>query len=283
MVSTKVLLHAGLSPEEIMLIRFVMAYLFLWALYPRFHSIKSWRDELIFFGLGITSGSLYFYFENTALVYTSATNVSLICALIPLMTACFAYLAFREQPLTVRFCLGSVASVAGAVLVVLNGNFDFNINPAGDFLALMSIVCWSVYSVLVRFLKGDYSSLLVTRKIFFYSILSLSPYFLFHPFDVPLAILLKPVIAANLCFLGLVASSLCYFLWTLSLRHIGVTKTNHYIYFSPLITILTAHYVLSEQITVYVICGTILILSGLWIATARNFALFALFTPKKDS
>lgn len=267
MVSTKILLHEGLSPEEIMVIRFVMAYLFLWILYPRSHAIKSWKDEFLFIGMGITSGSLYFFLENTALVYTSATNASLICALIPLLTAILTFLVFREKALTKRFWVGSVISVTGATLVILNGNFSFNFNPLGDFLAFMAIVSWSIYGVLVKFIKGNYHSLFITRKIFLYAILTISPYFIFKPFDVPLKTLTNPVVLGNLCFLGLIASSLCYFLWTLSLRRIGVVKTNNYIYFSPLVTIITAHFILSEQITVYVICGTTLILSGLWIAT----------------
>ena len=269
MVSTKVLLHEGLSPEEIMIIRFVMAYLLLWIFYPRSHKIKSWRDEFIFIGMGITSGSLYFFFENTALVYTSATNASLICALIPLLTAIFIYILFKEKKLSKLFWIGSVLSIIGAILVVLNGNFSLGINPLGDFLAFMGIVSWSVYGVLIKLLRGNYNTLFITRKIFLYGILTISPYFLFEPFDVSINLLIKPVVVGNLCFLGLIASSLCYFLWTLSLRQLGVVKTNNYIYFSPLVTIITANIVLSEQITVYVVCGTALIISGLLIAS-RN-------------
>jgi drug/metabolite transporter (DMT)-like permease len=269
MVSTKVLLQEGLSPEEIMIIRFVIAYAFLWILYPRSHAIKSWRDEIILVGMGITSGSLYFFLENTALVYTSATNVSLICALIPLLTAIFTYLIFREKALSKRFWAGSVISITGAALVILNGKFSFNFNPIGDLLAFLAIVSWSVYGVLIKFLKGNYNSLFVTRKIFLYGMLTTLPYFIFNPFSISIKTLSNPIVFGNLCFLGLIASSLCYFLWTLSLRRIGVVKTNNYIYFSPLVTIITAFFVLSEQIITYVVCGTILIISGLLIATAK--------------
>ena len=267
MVSTKVLLQDGFSPKEIMIIRFLMAYLFLWIIYPRSHRIKSWRDELIFIGMGVTSGSLYFFLENTALIHTSATNVSLICALIPLMTAILTYLAFRDKSLTKRFWTGSAISIIGTILIVLNGDFSFKFNLLGDFLALMAIVSWSIYGVLIKLLKGNYNSLFVTRKIFLYGIFTIAPYFIFQPFDIPLETLLKPVNLINLCFLGLIASSLCYYFWTLSLRWLGTVKTNNYIYFSPLVTIVTANIVLSEQITVYVISGTILIISGLWIAS----------------
>ncbi|MDR1525131.1 MAG: DMT family transporter [Tannerella sp.] len=270
MVSTKILLREGLSPEEIMIIRFIMAYIFLWILYPRSHRIKSGRDELIFVGIGVTSGSLYFFLENTALVYTSATNVSLFCALIPLTTAVFTYLAFRQKPLTKRFRTGSVISLSGTVLVVLNGTFTFEVNPLGDFLAFLAIISWSVYGVLVKCLKGDYNSLFVTRKIFFYGILTILPYFIIAaPFDVPASVLMKPAVWGNLCFLGLIASSLCYLMWMLSIRNLGVVKTNNYIYFSPLVTIITAHFVISEHITLYVACGALLIVCGLWIAKGK--------------
>jgi drug/metabolite transporter (DMT)-like permease len=188
------------------------------------------------------------------------------------MTAIFTYLAFRQSPLTKKFRTGSVVSVIGAFLVILNGNFSFKFNPLGDLLAFLAIVSWSVYGMLVKCLKGHYNSLFVTRKIFLYGILTILPYFIFVPFDVPVKTLTSPVVLGNLCFLGLIASSLCYFMWTLSLRNLGVVKTNNYIYFSPLVTILTAHFVLSEQITFYVICGTSLILGGLWIATGKVVA-----------
>jgi len=267
MVSTKVLLNEGLSPVEIMLIRFITAYFVMWMLYPKWQREFSISEELVFLGLGITSGSLYFIFENTALIYTTATNVSLICALIPLMAAFLIYLIYRDKPLSKWFYIGSAVSVAGAALVVLNGNFTLHISPLGDALAFLSICSWALYCVLVRLLKGSYNTLFVTRKIFFYSILTLMPYIIYvEPYEVSMETLCKPVVFLNLAFLGIIASSICYFLWTLSLRQLGVNKTNNYVYFTPLITILTAHIVLQEQVTIYVICGTALILCGLAIA-----------------
>jgi drug/metabolite transporter (DMT)-like permease len=270
MVSTKVLLREGLSPEEIMLIRFCIAYIFLWILYPRTHRAKSLRDELIFFGMGITAGSMYFFFENTALVYTSATNVAIIGALIPLLTAVFTRIVFRENSLTRLFWTGSAISIAGAVMVILNGRFTLEVSPLGDFLALMGIISWSAYGVLSKYLKGRYSSLFITRNIFFYGILTILPWFIFEPFHVPLKTLLTPSVLWNLVFLGFVASSVCFFLWTLSLKKLGVVKTNSYIYFSPLITIVTARVVLNERITVYVVCGTALIICGLLTANTKR-------------
>ena len=59
------------TPAQIMLTRFLLAYLSLWLLRPRRLSLTG-RQELVFLLLGLTGCSIYFYTENTALTYTSA-------------------------------------------------------------------------------------------------------------------------------------------------------------------------------------------------------------------
>jgi drug/metabolite transporter (DMT)-like permease len=98
LVSSKVLLHYGLTPAQIMLYRFIIAYLFLWILYPRTHRIKSVKDEFSFLSIGFFGGTLYFLLENTALEYTQATNVGLICATVPLLTAMLATSVYERCP-----------------------------------------------------------------------------------------------------------------------------------------------------------------------------------------
>jgi drug/metabolite transporter (DMT)-like permease len=275
LVSTKVLLQHGLSPAEIMIIRFITAYLFLWILYPKTHKIHSVRDELIFLFMGITGCSLYFLLENSALIYTYATNAAIIGALIPLLTAVLSCLVLRTGRLNKYFWIGSFISITGAVIVILNGKFSFQLNSFGDFLAFSGIVSWCVYCVLSKCLKGNYASLFITRKMFFYGTLTILPYFFFFPFDVPIEALTEPTVLLNLCFLGFIASSLCFFAWTLSLKNLGVVTTNNYIYFGPVITIVTAHFVLDEKITFYVLMGVVLLFLGLWIATNRKKINFA--------
>ena len=89
-VSSKILLHNGLSPAEIFAIRFALAYV---AIIPFTHS-KLWcdnlKDELLMLVLGATGGALYFLAENTALQYTGVSNVCLLVCSAPLLTALLA-------------------------------------------------------------------------------------------------------------------------------------------------------------------------------------------------
>lgn len=74
-VSTKVLINEGLSPVEILLYHFILAYSCIWII---LHG-KLWancpKDELLLFLAGLCGGSLYFIAENTVLGITPASNV----------------------------------------------------------------------------------------------------------------------------------------------------------------------------------------------------------------
>jgi drug/metabolite transporter (DMT)-like permease len=125
---------------------------------------------------------------------------------------------------------GSILSLAGVALVVFNGNFILKLNPLGDLLTFGAAFSWAVYSILIRHISGRYNVLFITRKLFLYGLLTLSPYFLFQPFGAPLKTLLIPEVAANLLFLGVIASSLCYVMWSVAIKNLGPITTNNYIY-----------------------------------------------------
>ena len=68
-VSTKVLLNAGLHAVEIYIYRFILAYILILPFCKRLWA-NNLRDELLLALGGLTSGSIYFIAENTALKYT---------------------------------------------------------------------------------------------------------------------------------------------------------------------------------------------------------------------
>lgn len=265
MVSSKVLLNEGLTPAQIMLLRFMLGYVFLWMLHPRMPRVRSLRDEALFAGMGLFGGSLYFLTENSALVYAQATDVALICASVPLVSAILSHVALGDR-LSGGFRAGSAVALSGVALVILNGNFVLKLSPLGDILAFAAICCWAVYCLLLKKLRYAYNTLFVTRRIFLYGMLTLMPYFLFEPFRFPVEALQRPVVWGNLAFLGLVASALCYVMWNAAIRELGIVRTNSYLYFSPVVTLVTASIVLSEHVTAFILLGTALILLGLWLA-----------------
>lgn len=63
-ISTKVLIGHGLSPQEIFLLRFLIAYMGIWLISPRKLFADNWKDEFWMFLGGMTGGSFYFLKEN---------------------------------------------------------------------------------------------------------------------------------------------------------------------------------------------------------------------------
>ncbi len=263
-VATKVLIANGLTPAEIFFLRFALAYAGIWLAAPRRLRAATWRDEALLACAGICGGSLYFLTENIALQYSPASNVSLIVCTAPLWTAFVLSIRDRSERMTRRQLLGVAAAFAGVVLVVFNGRFVLELSPRGDLLAFAAAICWVGYSLVMKRIGGRYPTLFITRKIFFYGLLTILPVLaLRHPtFDA--ATLARPVVWGNLLFLGLVASMLCYVLWNTALRHLGVVRATNYGYLNPLTTMIAASLCIGERITSVALLGAALILAGMW-------------------
>lgn len=265
-VSTKILINHGLSPVEIFLYRFLLAYIGIWFICPRKLFANTTKDELLFAASGLCGGALYFIFENTALGITLASNVSLIICTSPIFTALLSWILYKKEKLKSSLIFGSLTAFLGVALVVFNGSFILSINPLGDMLTILAALSWAFYGIILRQLNGRYSTLFITRKVFFYGIITMLPFFALKSSTLNPQLLDTPVILFNIIFLGLVASLLCFIAWNMAVKELGVVQTSNYIYFVPLITLLTSAIVIDEHITIIALIGTILILSGVYIA-----------------
>lgn len=266
-VSTKVLMLNGLSPAVIFTLRFVIAYVLMLGFNHRHILSDSWRDECRMILLGITGGSLYFLSENEAMNFTTTTNTSLIVCSCPLFATLLDRLVYRSSSRIHSLQLaGSLLAFAGMVIVVLNGRFVLRLSPTGDALAFTACMCWAVYSLLMKSVSSRYSAAFITRKVFFYGVLTILPYYIFFP-DVPSwETLVKPQVAGNLLFLGCFASMLCFLTWNWCIAKLGVVKATNWVYFNPITTMIFASWVLSEKITPFFLVGALCILLGMYMA-----------------
>lgn len=266
-VSTKVLMLNGLSPAQIFTLRFLIAYVMMLAVYHSRLWADSWRDELKMMLLGISGGSLYFLSENEAMNFTSTTNTSLIVCSCPLFATLLVRLVYRS---TTRISMmqlgGSLLAFAGMVIVVLNGRFVLHLSPLGDALAFTACLCWSVYSLLMKWVSAKYGAAFITRKVFFYGVLTILPYYIFYPTLPTAAVLTKPVVVGNLAFLGCLASMICFLTWNWCISKLGAVKATNWVYFNPITTMIFASWVLGEKITPYFLAGATCILLGMFVA-----------------
>ncbi len=267
--SKVLMVDGGISPVELFTFRFGLAYLLLLAI--TFKKIRSntWRDELQFLICGVCAGSLFFIAENIALQHTTTGNVSLLSSISPIFTAILMAIIYKVR-LTYGVMLGSVTAFAGVGCIIFSSGQGFEINPLGDLLALSSAMSWAVYTISVRKLQPNYSGLFITRKIFFYGVLTALP-LLFA--EVPLATISQhvalifdfsqPEFLFNLMFLVVLCSVCAYLMWNQVMRALGTVTSNNYLYGQPIVTMVLGYFLLGEHIVLLGYIGCLLVIGGL--------------------
>ena len=271
-VQTKVLINSGLRPDEIFVLRFVIAYLLILPFSWRRLFLDSFKDELVAILLGLTGGSLYFLTENYALAYGYCSNVSLIVCLTPLVTAIIVGWFYPAERLGKAGIVGSLVALVGMALVVFNGNFVLKLSPLGDVLAFAACLCWALYSLLIKRLSAKYGNMLITRKVFGYGLLTMLPLMLARGVNYDAVVDGGVQVWGNVLFLGCVASMLCFLGWNWCLDRLGTVRATNFIYLNPIIAIVSSAIVLDERVTWVAITGALLILAGLvYIDRHRKF------------
>lgn len=265
-ISTKILLN-DFQPVEILFFRFVMGFVALFIAYPRRMKRTNWKQEICFAGAGLAGVTLYYLFENIALTYTMASNVSVIMSTSPFFTAIIScIIAKGKEKLKVPFVIGFLIAMTGVYMVSFGGD-SMHINLNGDFLAIGAAITWACYSLIVKKIgEFGYNILLVTRKIFAYGLLFIIPALFFFDFKLNLSRFTNPVYAFNIIYLGLGASALCFVTWNTAVKLLGPVKTSIYIYLNPATTVVASMLILKERLTPIAWCGVLFTMLGLVIS-----------------
>lgn len=280
-VATKTLLN-HYDALQIMLMRFFIAWVVLMLYTRKVEKPGGVKEELGIFALSLSGITLYYYFENTALTYTLAANVSIILAAAPVFTAVLAHLFTRDEKLSGRTWAGFFIAIAGVVLVVFNGTFVLKLNPLGDALSLLAALSWAVYSVLLKSYVGHMDNWILTRKMLFYALLLTAPAALWGKGLPPLSPLVRGDVIFCLLFLGVLGSAVCYITWNIAIRRIGVVNTNNYIYLNPFVTMVCAAIVLKEPVTAAGVTGAVLIVGGILVSELpKGFSVFGGLYPRE--
>lgn len=265
-ISTKILISYGLTPVVIFVCRFFMAYLTLLLFCHKRLFADSLKDELLLLVAGLCGGSLYFITENTALELTYASNVSLLICTAPLFTMILTNLVFKKK-FRISNIIGSCMAFIGVGLVVFDGSFTLDNSLIGDTLTIFAAILWACYCLILKIVDQRYDSFFITRKVFFYGLVSAAIYMVLIPTaSLHIDLWMEPIILWNLIFLGIIASFLCYTMWNSAVKNLGADRTANYIYITPLVTILTAVIVLKEPFTWNIGVGSGVIISGLWLS-----------------
>lgn len=282
-VSTKSLLN-DFSAFEILIVRFLAAYLGLLAMRPRRLALKSRKENVSFALAGLTGVTLYQLFENIAISFTTASNVSIIVSICPMFTAIAARIFLKEKCITRNFIAGFAIAISGVALVSFNGNAELHFSPKGDLLALLAGICWGFYSLFVSKINSmKYDIICSTRRIFFFALVFMVPLvFAGSAAEETSSVFVNTDIASNvkrfsslanwgnLLFLGLMASAGCFSLWNEACKILGTVKVSAGIYMIPVVTVVFAFIFLGEKLSLMGILGAVMTVCGLFISSWKK-------------
>ena len=269
---TRLLLDAGVTPTEIFVYRSAIAYLGL-LVFSRFKvAVWDWRDELLAFLCGLTGGALYFVLQNIALKLTLLSDVVIVIAVNPLLTAILAAIFLKEEHFSWKVLLGSMVAFAGVAVVTLRDGFVWGDGLLGNLLAFLAALSWAVYCIFLKRVQGRRSTLDITRKVMLYGTLCALPVMFLEP-RTPVSTLLRTDILFNMLFLALICSMAAFFIWNLVIKKIGAIRSSNYLYLDPIVSIIIGVIVLNERVGMIAVVGCALVLLGVIIVektSAKN-------------
>ena len=156
-------------------------------------------------------------------------------------------------------------------MIGYNSEANLKLNPLGDILAIIASIIWAAYSTLSKKIGSfGYNTVQATKIIFTYGLVFMLPAVCMMDFHPEVSAFLNVGNMANILFLGLGASALCFVTWNFALKVLGSVKTSVYIYMVPVITTVSSAIILGEQITGMIVCGIVLTLAGLFMSEKKK-------------
>ncbi len=261
-IATKVALKE-LSPETIISLRLIIASVFLFItaiVYKKDFSIN-FKSHGVIFILALIA-VFHLMIQVTGLKYTTASNTGWIIGTAPIFMVILAAIFFREKIGMLKIS-GIIIAMFGLLLLIGKGNItnvDL-IKNKGDLLVLASAFTWGVYSMVNKKISLSYSPLMTILYLFLMMAIIIIPFNL-NAASVNSVVNLSLNGWISILFLGLFCSGIAYVIWAYSLRDLESAKVGAFLYFEPLVTVVTAWLLLSESITALMIFSGIIITLG---------------------
>ncbi|MEA2096725.1 MAG: DMT family transporter [Candidatus Cloacimonadota bacterium] len=263
---TTILLDNGFTANNITFFRFFIAtvimHLFLGD--RRKQKIEP-KDRINFMIMGLCGTTLFFYFENTALRFTSVSNTALITALIPLFTLVTAVVIYRKKILWQNY-IGIPLGLMGTALLFYKDIVNSSVHLKGDLFVFGSVLMWVAYSFVYRKVSNKYKPMFIVYKTFIYGCLFTIPMLVFEYREFS-SITINLQVVSALFYLSILCSLLGYYFWILAINNIGIKATVNLILLLPVVSVSAGVLFLSEPLNANLFLAMIAIMASSYLTS----------------
>ncbi|MBP2629725.1 MAG: protein of unknown function transrane [Firmicutes bacterium] len=272
-ISTKIIL-VEIPPITLAFVRFFITSLILYTIIKKTepHTVVANSDKLKLALAGFIGISVYFYFENTGIKLTTASNASLITSFVPILSITLNMLFFKAR-LNGLEVIGVLIGIVGAYLTVTaNGNIDFSSdNFKGNLYMIGAMIAWAVYTILSKQMQQKYSGLFILTYQTIFATITLLP-FSFLESDQWQTF--SGSTFSQILYLATICSALGYFLYGYALKTVDVVITTLYLNCVPVVGVVSGYFILNEQILPIQILGGAIIILAIFVTNLDKTLLF---------
>ncbi|EKO3499437.1 DMT family transporter [Vibrio fluvialis] len=229
------------------------------------HIIKPYLAKLAFLALlgMVLNQSLGYYAGLT----TTASNMSLISSLVPLMSV-FISVPLLNKRISGLSIVGGVISLSGLTFMLGQGDVLFFLNQdvtQGDGLMVLAALVYALYCVLLKRWKMPLSNWALIYLQGMCAVVMLVPLWLTSEHILPTDGSL-PLIA----YAGIGASLLAPWMWVKAIDAIGADSTAMFMNLLPVVSVTLAAWLLDERIHVYHLIGGLMVISGVILSQMKS-------------
>lgn len=255
-----------ISPASISFYRWLIAFLIL----TPFMLSKVWQQRqlvrqhwlqlavLSAFGMVLYQGLAY-----TAAHYTTATNMGLINAFIPIFTILVSFFILKDIP-NYFAIIGGILSFCGLMYVMAQGDLTAlwqNGAHWGDLLMVIAVFFYAFYGVFLKKWQLQIPLLISLYIQIGFALIYHLPFIAWLGLDS-----LNTANLSSVLYAGIFPSLIAPLVWMLAVQQIGPNRTSIFMNLMPVFTAIIASIWLAESWTIYHSMGGAIILLGILLA-----------------
>ena len=258
-----------ISPVSISFYRWLVAFIVLTpVMLPKVWQQRQlvalhWRQFAILSAFGML---LYQGLAYSAAHYTTATNMGIINAFIPIFTIFVSIIILKEVPN--RFAvMGSLVSFLGLLYVIAQGQLQALLylgGHRGDLLMIIAVFFYAFYGVFLKKWQLKVPLMISLYVQIGFSLIYHLPFVLWLGID-----RLDMQNSASVLYAGLFASLIAPWVWMLAVQRLGPNRTSIFMNLMPIFTAILAYFWLHEAWTMHHTIGGIIIITGIVMAQIK--------------
>lgn len=225
---------------------------------------REWRTIALLSAVGAIFFN-YMIFRGTQT--TTAINGALLNASVPIYIVLLSLAGVGERSTAGRIA-GIAIALAGLVVVVAHGSWQRLTGlefVEGDLWIAGAMFFWGLYTIGIRGWNSALPPLTGLAAIAAVSVLGLAPMAAVElAYDGRLAA--TPEAVYGILYVGVCGTAGAYVLWNYGIRRVGAAGGSLFLYLIPVFGAIFAVTILSEEIALYHLAGTALIVTGILVA-----------------